>query len=280
MRKLTLSILAAGIALSAGPALAQQHGGGRAGGGGHWRGGGGGHVGMPARGPNMQMRHGGGFVGRPVHGPNVRWRHGGGFRHPGPNFRHGRMQRGFVIHPFWFGGQFQINNWQVYGFADPGPDRRWVRYYDDAYLIDGDGRVVDYRYDLDWDRYGEDWEVEDGVPAYRGRDMAEDDGDGDGDGDDDDDGGDHHGRGGHHGGGHHGGGQMQGGYGYGGYYGYGFYAYPIVIETVTTGATVYEEVIEEVVEVRRRPVRRARCHCPRPAPRPAPPRRPPPGERG
>jgi hypothetical protein len=74
---------------------------------------------------------------------------------------------------------------------------------------------------------------------------------------------------------------------YGGGYGYGMYAYPIVIETVTTsgGTTVYEEVTEEVVEVRHRarPHRRARCVCaaPRPAPvRRAPVRRPPPGERG
>ena len=34
-------------------------------------------------------------------------------------------------------------NWQGYGFADPGEDRRWVRYYDDAYLVDRGGRVVD-----------------------------------------------------------------------------------------------------------------------------------------
>ena len=89
--------------------------------------------------------------------------------HPGRNFRGHRLQRGFVIPPFWFGPQFHINNWQVYGFADPGADGRWVRYYDDAYLIDRDGRVRDNRYGMDWDRYGEEWEVEDGIPAYRGR---------------------------------------------------------------------------------------------------------------
>ena len=46
----------------------------------------------------------------------------------------------------WLGPQFQINNWQAYGFAQPAAGQRWVRYYDDAYLIDANGRVVDTRY--------------------------------------------------------------------------------------------------------------------------------------
>lgn len=280
MRKLSLSILAASVALVAAPAFAQ---GARPGPGPHppaghsWRGGG--MTGMPAHGPNFQVRH---FGNRGMH--------------PGPNFRHRRMNRGFVIHPFWFGPQFHISNWQMYGFGNPG-DGRWVRYYDDAYLIDRGGRVQDTRYGMDWDRYGEEWELEDGIPAYRGsrayRPGEEDYEWAEGQGG-------HGERGGHseHRGGHHGG-QMMGGQGYGygaaygGYYGYGAYAYPIVIETITTsGAAMYEEIIEEVVEVRHRPrVRRhrPRCVCApaarpavrRPAPRPAPPRRPPPaGERG
>lgn len=261
MRKLSLSILAASVALVAAPAFAQ---GARTGHGprppaGHWRGGG--MTGTPAHGRNMQMHH-----------------RGGRSMHPGRNFRHHRMNRGFVIHPFWFGSQFHINNWQMYGFADPGADGRWVRYYDDAYLIGRDGRVRDTRYGMDWDRYGEEWDMEDGIPAYRGsRDHRPGDEDyewaerrGDG----------HHGEG-HQGEGHHGGQQvMHGGSGYGhgaaygGYYGYGFYAYPIVIETVTTtGCGCSYEVVEEVV-VRQR----HRRH--RPAPRPRPPRRQPPGERG
>src|SRR5687768_18603626 len=126
MRKLFLLTLAAGAALPT-AALAQGH-----------------HPGMPPGhmvhgGSGMTMQHGGGFM------------HPG--MHPGPNFPHRRLHRGFVIHPFWFGPQFHIQNWQMYGFADPGRDRRWVRYYDDAYLIDGDGRVVDERYGLDWDEY-------------------------------------------------------------------------------------------------------------------------------
>jgi len=266
MRKLSLSLLAASIAFIPAGALAQRgpHGGPPPGG----------HVGPPAHGPDMMMM-------RP-HGPMG-----------GAHFQR-RLHRGFIVPQFWWGPQFSINNWQMYGFADPGPDGRWIRYYDDAYLIDGDGRIRDSREDMDWDRYGEEWEMADGIPAYRHGDRD----------DDDDDGDDGHHRGMHHRGMHHGGPPMYGpgpgpgpgyGYGYGGGYGYsqvygggygyGMYAYPIVIETVTTsGSAGYsEEVVEEYVTVRHRARHRPRCVCRRPAPRPAPPpppRRPPPGERG
>src|SRR5690349_3694262 len=72
---------------------------------------------------NIMVQHSGGFS------------HGGGFvggMHPGPNFRHHRLQRGFMVHPFWFGPQFHVQNWQLYGFGAPRRDQRWVRYYDDA----------------------------------------------------------------------------------------------------------------------------------------------------
>ncbi|MEA3030734.1 MAG: hypothetical protein QOG13_2059 [Sphingomonadales bacterium] len=261
MRKLSLSILAASIALTPSGAFAQagRHGpppGPRG----------------PMHGPNMQM-HG---PNMQMHGPNMQMqmRHGGpmGGRH----FQR-RLQRGFVIPPFWFGSQFQIGNWQMYGFSDPGPDGRWIRYYDDAYLIDRGGRIVDSREGLDWDQYGEEWDMADGIPAYRGgRDYDADDEDDDGDRE-----GHERGHGMHHGGpGYgYGGGHTQF---YGGGYGYGMYAYPIVIETVTTSGGGYsEEVVEEYVEVRRAHHRpRARCVCRAPRPAPAPRPRPPAGERG
>jgi hypothetical protein len=279
MRKLSLHILAASVVFVSAPAFAQGA--------------------RPGPGPRPPAGHswrGGGMTGMPGHGPNFQVRHfGGSFGHPGRNFRHQRMNRGFVIHPFWFGSQFHINNWQMYGFGNPG-DGRWVRYYDDAYLIGRDGRVRDYRYGMDWDRYGEDWDMDDGIPAYRGH---RDDGDGDyarderdDDYDDDDDGdGERRGHDEHRGGhreGHMMGGHMMGGPGYGqgaaygGYYGYGAYAYPIVIETVTTtGGGYSEEIVEEYVEVRHHARRaRPRCVCAAPPRRPAPRPRPPAGERG
>ena len=220
--------------------------------------------------------------------------HGGMFPH--------RLHRGFVVPPFWFGPQFQINNWQMYGFAQPPRRHRWVRYYDDAYLIDGGGRIVDTRYGLDWDRYGERWDMEDGIPRYHGR--------GDYHPDERDyawveeyrgrhaDAGDEYddyrrGYGPAYGAGYgpsppHGchpvPQQPCGGYGAGYGYGYGYgwgVAYPMVIETtvISGGCNCVEEVVtEEVVEVRERPRYRP---APRPRPRPrARPAPPPPGERG
>jgi Ni/Co efflux regulator RcnB len=273
MRKLSLSILAASVALLPSGAFAQAgppappadhswHGGGGMRGGGSWHGGGNWHGGMT-------MHH---------MGPA-----GGG------HFRH--MQRGFIVPQFWWGPQFQVNNWQMYGFGDPGADGRWIRYYDDAYLIDHDGRIRDSREGLDWDRYGEEWDMADGIPAYRGsRDYRPDDEDYARAEERED----HEGHEGHMREMHmrHGGPMPGYGYGggstqvYGGGYGYGAYAYPIVIETVTTGAaaqTYSEEVIEEYVQVRRAHHRaRPRCLCRAPVRRPPPPPRPrpPAGERG
>jgi hypothetical protein len=273
MRKLSLSIVAASIALIPSGAFAQA-----------------------APPPPPAGMHGG--------------MHGGMMMHPmgpmgGQHFQH-RLQRGFIVPQFFWGPQFQIGNWQMYGFADPGPDGRWIRYYDDAYLIGRDGRIRDSREGLDWDRYGEQWDMADGIPAYRGsRDYRP--------GDEDyawaerhgDEGRDGHMREGEMREMHmrHGGPPMPGpgygpGYGYGGGYtqvygggyGYGAYAYPIVIETVTTGAAAQsysEEVTEEYVQVHRaHHWARPRCGCqvvrrPPPVHRAPPPRpRPPAGERG
>jgi len=273
MRKFSLLIVAATVAFPAAASAQARHSGP-----------------MPG---HHQVRHG---------GQHMMMRHDGRrFRHPGPNFRHHRLNRGFVIHPFWFGPQFHVQNWQMYGFAPPPRDHRWVRYYDDAYLIDREGRVRDERYGMDWDRYGERWDNDDGIPHYYGRgDYRPDDEDyawaeeqgGHGEGWDYAAYGDTSGHGygpapgchpapqpcghgGGHGGGYgHGGAAGHGGYGYG-YYGYGV-AYPIIIETTVTtgGTTYYEEVVEETVEVRQR--HRPRRHRPPPPRRP----RPPAGERG
>lgn len=300
MRKLSLTLLAASTLLIAGTAVAQPGPGPGPRPGVQWRGGGmmGGNMQMG----NVRVRTGGGLQ---AYGGNFRMHRWG--PRPGPNFRYSRLRRGGFINSFWFAPQFFIGDWQSYGFYAPRDDQRWVRYYDDAYLVDGDGRVMDTRYGVRWDRYGGDWDYRDGIPGYRGdwRDYDDDADEGYDEREDHADmredmrGGDmrreHHREMRGHGEMmmRHPGGPMMppppgpGGYTnvYGGYGGYGTYAYPIVIETVTTtgGGGYVEEVTEEVVRTahRRRAVRpRARCSC-APAPRPAVRRpRPPAGERG
>jgi Ni/Co efflux regulator RcnB len=91
---------------------------------------------------------------------------------PGPamgrrhvEYRH--IQRGGVVPNRWWGPNVQVRNWRMYGFPQPFAGGRWIRYYDDALLIDGAGRVYDSRPGWDWDRYGERWSYgDDGVPFY------------------------------------------------------------------------------------------------------------------
>jgi Ni/Co efflux regulator RcnB len=97
--------------------------------------------------------------------------HAGGPNNPGQrrfgNVR--RIQRGFVVPQFWWGPQFHVAQWQMYGFPAPAANHRWIRYYDDALMIDRRGRVRDARYGFEWDRYGDRWgQDERGIPMYVG----------------------------------------------------------------------------------------------------------------
>ncbi|HEX8063253.1 MAG TPA: RcnB family protein [Allosphingosinicella sp.] len=221
--------------------------------------------------------------------------------------------RGHILPPHFRGRQFFVNNWQMFGFPAPMPGGHWVRYYDDALLIDADGRVMDSRYGWDWDRSGDRMAYDDG--GYDDEAYG-DDGYGDEDYDEGDDA-----RRGHHGGGdrvvrviRRGGGHDGDcgggcgpvrhvppppphpgyGYGYGQGYGYG-YGYgggcgcgPVVVtETITTTApvvetrTYYETVYEHRAAPRRHYKKPVVRHYSRPVRRsvksaPAPR----PGERG
>lgn len=80
-----------------------------------------------------------------------------------------RIQRGGMVPQMWWGPQFMVRNWHGYGFPQPFAGGRWIRYYDDALLIDRYGRVHDGRYGWDWSRGGERWgEGPGGVPVYVG----------------------------------------------------------------------------------------------------------------
>jgi hypothetical protein len=99
--------------------------------------------------------------------------------------------RGHILPPQFRGRQFIIQDWRMFGFPQPMPGGNWIRYNDDALLIDGDGRVMDGRYGWDWDRGGERMAYED-----EGYDEDYDRGDDQGDDGkwDDGDRGDHGGR--------------------------------------------------------------------------------------
>jgi Ni/Co efflux regulator RcnB len=92
-----------------------------------------------------------------------------GTPHQGRRFHHiRRIDRGGMVPHFWWGPQFVVHNWGMHGFPRPVSGARWIRYYDDALLIDRYGRVHDGRYGWDWDRYGDSWGERDGIPVYVG----------------------------------------------------------------------------------------------------------------
>ncbi|SMF64404.1 RcnB family protein [Allosphingosinicella indica] len=80
-----------------------------------------------------------------------------------------RVDRGGQVDRYWSGDDYRVRDPHRYGFAPPHGDERWVRYYDDALLVDRRGTVRDGRYGLDWDQYGDGWGYDDrGIPAYVG----------------------------------------------------------------------------------------------------------------
>lgn len=116
-----------------------------------------------------QMR-GRSFQGGQFHGRSFHGGAGGGAR-----FGHfQRIHRGGFVPQFWWGPQFVVRNWGGYGFPQPFAGGRWIRYYDDALLIDRYGRVYDARSDWNWEREGDRWSQDDnGVPVYVGDDDFE-----------------------------------------------------------------------------------------------------------
>ncbi|MDB5662180.1 MAG: hypothetical protein JWN59_518 [Sphingomonas bacterium] len=78
-----------------------------------------------------------------------------------------RVGRGFVVPRLWLSPTYYVADWRSFGLVPPPYGHSWIRYYDDALLVDGGGRVIDYRYDVDWARdvaYAE----EDGGDRYPG----------------------------------------------------------------------------------------------------------------
>lgn len=74
--------------------------------------------------------------------PPPRWAGRGDYRRPTP---------GWKVPKHYRNRAYVVADWRGWGFAPPGPGMAWVRYYDDAVLVDDDGRVVDSIYGVNWD---------------------------------------------------------------------------------------------------------------------------------
>jgi Ni/Co efflux regulator RcnB len=149
-------------------------------------------------------------------------------RHHADARRHVRIERGHRVPGQWLHPRFHIRDFGRYGLYQPMWGGRWIRYYDDALLVDPYGQVIDGQWGMAWDEYADDWRRgHDGLPEYIAYyDSYRDDGDHAWvDGDD--------GYAGHHG-------YDQGGYGH---------QYPrgagaiVVTETITTTAPTAEEKV-------------------------------------
>lgn len=103
-------------------------------------------------------------------GQKIDGRWAGGWKAPGGWGAYRRPVRGWTLPSYWIGGGFWITDWSSWGLSRPAAGYDWVRYYDDAVLIDRRGRVWDSVSGLDWDRddyaYDEAYEGDDGYPGY------------------------------------------------------------------------------------------------------------------
>ena len=82
---------------------------------------------------------------------NGRWE--GGYRAPGGWGAYRRPTRGWRLPSYWIGSNFWIDDFAYYGLATPPRGYRWLRYYDDAVMIDDRGRVYDSVGNIGWDQY-------------------------------------------------------------------------------------------------------------------------------
>lgn len=87
----------------------------------------------------------------PRWGSKVDGRWWGGANAPGGWDAYRRPYRGYALPAYWTAPRFSVADWQRYGLWQPGDGRHWVRYYDDAVLVDTRGSVYDIRSDVDWD---------------------------------------------------------------------------------------------------------------------------------
>lgn len=85
-------------------------------------------------------------------GEKIRGRWHAGWKAPGGWGGYRRPVRGWTLPSYWIGGGFWISDWSSWGLSSPPYGYNWVRYYDDAVLVDRGGRVWDSVSGLEWDR--------------------------------------------------------------------------------------------------------------------------------
>lgn len=88
------------------------------------------------------------------HNPN-RWgysggRWDGGNRAPGGWNSYRRLNRGHRLPQYWMGASFGIPDYLAFGLAAPPQGYHWVRYYNDAVLVDYEGNVWDSVDGISW----------------------------------------------------------------------------------------------------------------------------------
>ena len=85
-------------------------------------------------------------------GGRIDGRWAGGYQAPGGWNAYHRPSRGWTLPSYWVAPSFYVGNYAAYGLSAPARGYRWSRYYDDAVLIDGNGRIYDMIGGVDWDR--------------------------------------------------------------------------------------------------------------------------------
>jgi Ni/Co efflux regulator RcnB len=103
-------------------------------------------------------------------GQQVGGRWWGGSQAPGGWNSYRRPSRGHSLPNYWLSSNFMIPDYYSYGLRAPGQGYFWVRYYDDAVMVDGRGRVYDSVSGLGWDgvgagAYDEDYSYGDGYAS-------------------------------------------------------------------------------------------------------------------
>jgi Ni/Co efflux regulator RcnB len=73
-----------------------------------------------------------------------------GYRAPGGWKSYRRLHRGATLPGYWRGDDFRVADYLSFGLAAPPHGYGWVRYYDDAVLVDHDGRVWDSVDGIGW----------------------------------------------------------------------------------------------------------------------------------